>query len=110
MVDVAGGAWIHPVLVTAWTLSLLLAGGAWIWPVACGSSRWCEDVVPRERDGAVIAIFFVFPVFNQRRTFTLVSDYVCNRRREHLAHVSDLALGTSRMRVSYVVEKNRKLG
>jgi hypothetical protein len=63
MVDVVGGAWIHPVSVTAWTLSLLLAGGARIWPVACGSGRWREDVVPHERDGAVIAIF-LFSLFS----------------------------------------------
>jgi hypothetical protein len=50
MVDVAGGVWIHPASVTAWTLSLLLAGGTRIWPATCGSGQWREDVVPCECD------------------------------------------------------------
>jgi hypothetical protein len=40
-----------------------LASGVRIWPVACGSGRWHEDVIPHERDGAVIAIF-LFSLFS----------------------------------------------
>jgi hypothetical protein len=46
-----------------------------------GSGWQHEDAILREHDGAVITIFLFF-LFLIREAYTLVSDYVCNQRRE----------------------------
>jgi hypothetical protein len=72
----------------------------------------CEDVVPRERDGVVIAIF-CFSYFNQRRELTLISDYICNQIREDSdapgPRLTNLASGASLICVSYVVAETTTL-